>query len=229
MPFTVANKLPVKWVSLNALILSSSKYGESYDRLKVTHEIGLAEPLTADESFYIPPQGKPVDTRAIFPDGTIVNFAGQRVKDLQDEFDKYKAAFENRDFATAEQIHKTLMQLQFLSAVPYKAGQRVLTFEYELAIYPDQNGVFELNLWAPMPSFQVVSGGQVTTTIQLPTNNPNGFNAQILEVNAYQADNNGNLVGTIQPVINQDVLFRRIIVWGWQNDPYFTVKYHYQQ
>lgn len=97
-----ADRIPVKWVSLNAIVLSSSKYGEEYDRVKVTHEIGLDSPLQQDESFYIPAPGKPIDTRALFPDGNIVNFAGQRAKDLDDELSKYGVAVKSGDFETAQ-------------------------------------------------------------------------------------------------------------------------------
>ncbi|EOW9529270.1 hypothetical protein ACO11K_003006 [Bacillus cytotoxicus] len=226
--FTTSNeKISVKWVSLNALVLSSSKYGEEYDRIKVTHEIGLENVLQADESFYIPAPGNPVDTRTIFPDGNIVNFAGQRAKDLDDEIQKYETAIKERDFEKAEKMHQLLMATKFLNSVPFSAGKQVLTFDYELALFPDENGVFDLKMWAPMPSFQLVTGGQITTTIQMPSTNNNAFNAELIDVKGFSADEQGNLQNEIPAALNQEFLIRRLLVWTWQNDPLFNIKYKY--
>lgn len=225
---TSTEKIPVQWVSLNALVLSSSKYGEAYDRIKITHEIGLSSPLQQDESFYIPPSGKPIDVRTSFPDGNIINFAGQRAKDLDDELSQYGSAIKAQNVAEAERLHQLLLHTSMLTPVPFKAGKTVMTFDYELALYPGDNGVFELCLWAPMPSFQIQPGGQITATIQLPSSNSQAFKAQLVEPpKGYQADSQGNLGSEIAPVLDQEYLLRRIIVWTWQNDPYFKVKYQY--
>src|SRR5690606_3094946 len=129
--------------------LSSSKYGLEYDRVKVLQEIGLDQPLAADEHFYIPPAGKPFDVRKVFPDGNITNFAGQRFKDLQDELDQYEEALKNGDAEKMHELHELFIATTILTPVLFKAGTQVLTFEYELAIYPNSENVFEINLWAP--------------------------------------------------------------------------------
>lgn len=225
---TSLERLNIRWVSLTATILSSSRYGAEYDRVKILHEIGLEIPLQQDETFYIPPQGKPLDTRTAFPDGNITNFAGQRFKDLNDELAKYAEALKNGDRDKMNELHQLFLQTTILSPVLYKAGTQVLTFEYELALYPNDNNTFELALWAPMPTFNVVPGGQVTTTIQLPSTNNNAFRANLLEAKGFIADAQGNLGGEISPALHQEVGLRRIISWNWNNDPYFKVSYQYQ-
>lgn len=221
-------KLNVSWVSLNATVLSSSRYGEEYDRLKVLHEIGLETPLQQDETFYIPAKDKPLDTRTAFPDGNITNFAGQRFKDLQDELELFKAALQEGNAERLEEMYQLLKSTTILSSVVYKAGTRVLTFEYDLALYPNQNNVFELSLWAPMPTFNVVGRGQVVATIQLPGGGEH-FRCALLEAEGYLPDEQGNPTGgTVGKSIDNDLGLRKIIGWVWQNDPLFKVRYQYQ-
>lgn len=227
--FTVNNeKLNVNWVSLNATVLSSSKYGEEYDRVKVLHEIGLSAPLVEDESFYIPAKDKPLDTRTTFPDGNITNFAGQRFKDLQDELAQFEQALKEGNAAKLEELYNLMKSTTMLSALVYKKGTKVLTFEYELALYPQENKVFELALWAPMPTFNVATGGQVVANIQLPGNGPQ-FKCTLLEAEGYIPDPQGNPTSqTVSKVVDSDMGLRRVIGWSWQNDPLFKVRYQYQ-
>jgi|GEM_PF-2378528 len=226
--FTVAQKLDVRWVSLSSTVLSSSRYGLEHDRVKVLHEIGLSSPLAEDESFYIPPVGRSVDTRVVFPDGNITNFAGQRFKDLQDELQKYSDAVRTGDVETMKRLHELLMTTTaMLSPVLFKAGTQVLTFEYELAVHPNAEGVFEIALWAPMPSFNVAGQGQVTASIQLPSNNSLGFRAEILGAQGFHADAQGNPTGEVPKVLDAAVGLRHIVAWNWQNDPLFKVSYRY--
>ncbi|MFZ7947256.1 MULTISPECIES: hypothetical protein [Bacillaceae] len=221
-------KINVAWVSLNATVLSSSKYGEEYDRVKVLHEIGLESPLQQDETFYIPVKDKPLDTRTIFPDGNITNFAGQRFKDIQDELDKFKDALQQGDAVKLEEMYQLLKSTTILSAVVYKAGTKVLTFEYDLALYPNEERTFELSLWAPMPSFNVVGRGQVIANIQLPGGGEQ-FRCAVLEAEGYIPDAEGNPTGqVVGKTIDSDLGLRRVIGWVWQNDPLFKVRYQYQ-
>lgn len=221
-------KINVSWVSLNATVLSSSKYGQEYDRVKVLHEIGLSGALSQDTSFYVPAKDKPLDTRTTFPDGNITNFAGQRFQDLSDELEKFKQAVQE---GNAEQMDKMFNQLRsttLLSSVVYKKGTKVLTFEYELALYPNEKNEFELALWAPMPTFNVATRGQVVTNFQLPGSGPQ-FNCKLIEAEGYIPDANGN--PTQQKVakkVDSDMGLRRIIGWVWQNDPLFKIRYQYQ-
>lgn len=225
--FTVAQKLDAQWISMSAIVLSSSRYGLEYDRVKVLHEVGLAAQLVEDENFYIPPAGRIVDTRTVFPDGNIVNFAGQRFKDLQDELQQYLDAVKTGNAAQMEEMHKLLMSTTMLSPVLFRAGTQVLTFEYELALHANAESVFELSLWAPMPSFNVT--GQVTASIQLPSNNSIGSRAQILEARGFHADAQGNVTGNeVTKVLDNSVGLRHIVAWNWQADPLFKVRYQYQ-
>jgi len=225
---TVANKLPVNWVSMQATVLASSRYGLEYDRLKVLHEIGLAQPLASDESFYVPPVGRAIDTRKVFPDGNITNFAGQRFQDLQDEIARYADALKAADVAVMDEMHELLKATAMLSPVIFKQGTHVLTFEYELALYPNAEQVFELALWAPMPSFEVSGRAQITATVMLPSSNNFAFNARVLEAVGHQPDAQGNPVTEVPKVLDSEYGLRHILVWNWQNDPLFRVKYQYQ-
>jgi len=221
-------KITVDWVSLSATVLASSKYGEEYDRVKVLHEIGLNAPLPADETFYIPAKDKPIDTRINFPDGNITNFAGQRFKDVQDEIDKFTQAVKEGDAASMDKMYEMLKSTTLLSTVVYKKGSKVITFEYELALYPDEKGEFNLSLWAPMPSFNVATRGKIAAIIQLPGSSE-PFNARILESAGYIPDKNGNPTDrTVSKQLDKDYGLRHIISWTWQNDPLFKVRYKYQ-
>ncbi|AND41437.1 hypothetical protein [Cytobacillus oceanisediminis] len=221
-------RINVTWVSLNATVLSSSRYGEEYDRVKVLHEIGLEAPLPHDESFYIPAQGKALDTRTNFPDGNITNFAGQRFKDIQDELEIFKEALKTGNAEKLDEMYKLLRTTTILSSVVFKAGTKVLTFEYDLALYPKEDKTFELGLWAPMPTFNVVTSGQVVTNIQIPGNGPQ-FRCSLLEAEGYIPDAQGNPTGqTVSKTIDSEQGLRRIIGWVWQNDPLFKVRYQYQ-
>lgn len=227
MSFTVTDPLSTSWVSLTAVVLSSSRFGTEYDRLKVLHEIGLSSPLPADETFYIPPQGKAIDTRVSFPDGTIINFAGQRFKDLQDEINQYADAVRAGNADLMNQINQLMLSTTMLAPVVYKAGTQILTFEYELALYPNSENAFDISLWAPMPSFTVQAGGQVTGIIQLPSEASQAFRANVIEAKGYLPDGQGNPSQEIAPVFDQSCGLRRIIAWSWQNDPLFRVRYQY--
>lgn len=224
--FTVAKPLPVHWVSLTAVVLSSSRYGVEYDRVKLLHEIGLVQPLPEDETFYIPPMGKSIDTRTAFPDGTIVNFAGQRFRDLQDELQQYFDAVKEGNADKMNELHQLLLATTMLSPVVYKAGTRILTFEYELAVYP-KDGTFEIAVWAPMPSFALAERAQVTTSIQLPSSNNLGFRARVVEAEGFQPDEHGNPKVQVPKVLDHEFGLRRIVAWNWQKDPFFRVKYQY--
>jgi hypothetical protein len=222
---TNAEKINVSWVSLSARVLSSSKFGLDYDRVRVFHEIGLQQPLVEDERFYIPPSDKALDTRENFPDGTITNFAGQRFKDIQDELDKYTQAVKEGNSQLMDELHKVLKSTTILAPVVFKQGTSVLTFEYELALYPNHEQVFDLSLWAPMPTFNVVPGGKVVTMIELPGSH---FNTQVLEAEGYLPDGEGNPTSqTVSKVLNNDFGLRQIVSWVWQNDPLFKVRYKY--
>jgi hypothetical protein len=227
MTITVnSEKLNVKWVSLSATVLSSSKYGQEFDRVKVLHEIGLHSPLATDETFYIPAKDKPIDTRLNFPDGNITNFAGQRFKDIQDELDKFAQAVRDGNAQEMEKMYQLLKSTTLLAPVVFKKGTQVLTFEYELALYPNEDNTFNFALWAPMPTFNVVPGGKVVTTIQLPGNEP--FGATILESEGYIPDSKGNPTAQkVGKAFDQNYGLRRVICWVWQNDPLFKVRYKY--
>lgn len=210
---TNAEKINVSWVSLSARVLSSSKFGQDYDRVKVFHEIGLQEPLTEDEKFFIPPSNKSLDTRTNFPDGNITNFAGQRFKDLQDELERFAQAVRDGDAQTMDELYKTLKSTTLLAPVVFTKGTSVLTFEYELALYPNSEGQFDLALWAPMPTFNVVPGSKVVTMIELPGSH---FNTQILEAEGYIPDSEGNpTTQTVSKVLNNDFGLRYIVSWVW--------------
>ncbi len=225
---TNQEKLNVNWVSLQATILSSTKFGAEYDRVKVLHEIGLTSELAVDETFFIPAKDKPLDTRANFPDGNITNFAGQRFKDLDDEIQKYLAAVKEGNASQMDEMHKLLKSTTLLAPVIYKKGTKVLTFEYELALYPKEDKTFELAIWAPMPTFNVATGGQVVATIQLPGSSPH-FKCALLEAEGYIPDPQGNLTNQrASKVVDKDMGLRRIVGWQWQNDPLFKVRYQYQ-
>jgi hypothetical protein len=224
---TVTEKLNITWASMSATVLSSSKYGSEYDRVKILHEIGLQTPLAQDESFYIPPQGKSIDTRVIFPDGNITNFAGQRFKDLQDELSQYEDAVKNQDVAKMQELHQLFLSTAMLTPVVIKAGTAVLTFDYELAIYPKE-GSFDFACWAPMPSFAVVPGGQVTAIVQLPSLSGKAFKVSELLTSGLIPDAQGNPTGSEVPkVVDSDFGLRHIVGWNWQNDPLFKVHYKY--
>lgn len=225
---SVSDKLNIRWASMTATVLSSSRYGLEYDRVKVLHEIGLENPLQKDESFYMPPQGKPIDTKTLFPDGTIVNFTGQRFNDLQDELAQYAEALRAQNSELMQTIHQTLSATTMLSPVLFKTGTGVLTFEYELAIYPNTEGYFELQLWAPMPSFAVVPGGQVTATLQLPSQSGQAFKVSELQTAGFIPDAQGNPTGgEVSKSVDSDYGLRHIVVWNWQNDPLFKARYKY--
>jgi hypothetical protein len=225
---TVNEKIDITWASLTATVLSSSRYGAEYDRVKVLQEIGLAAPLIEDESFFVPPAGKPFDTRTVFPDGNITNFAGQRFKDIQDELSKYGQAVQLQDVTLMNELHELLKATTMLTPVVFKKGTQVLTFEYELALYPStEPNVFELALWAPMPSFRVIGQSQITAGISLPSSSNRAVQATILEAVGYEPDAQGNIVAEIPKVIDQSYGIRHLIAWNWQNDPLFRVKYQY--
>jgi hypothetical protein len=170
-----------------------------------------------------------LDTRTSFPDGNITNFAGQRFKDIQDELELFKEALQVGNAEKPDEMYKLLRTTTILSSVVYKAGTKVLTFEYDLAIYPKDDNTFELSLWAPMPTFNVVTSGQVVTNIQLPGSGPQ-FNCSLLEAEGYIPDAQGNPTSqTVSKTIDSDQGLRRIIGWVWQNDPLFKVRYQYQR
>lgn len=222
-----SEKLNIKWVSLSATILSSSKYGQEFDRAKILHEIALENPLVEDETFYIPAKDKPIDTRLNFPDGNITNFAGQRFKDIQDELERFSQAVKDGNAAAMEELYQMLKSTTLLAPVVFKQGTQVLTFEYELALYPNDENTFELSLWAPMPTFNVITQGKVVTTIQMPGQEQ--FGATILEAEGYIPDADGNPTEqTVSKNLDQNYGLRHIVGWSWQNDPLFKVRYQYQ-
>lgn len=112
-----------------------------------------------------------------------------------------------------DELFRVLKSTTLLAPVVYSAGTTVLTFEYELALYPGEDKVFNLELWAPMPTFSVVPGGQVATTIQIP-GSIQPFTATILEAEGYIPDAQGN--PTEQKVdkrLDQDFGLRHIVSW----------------
>lgn len=227
---TVANPIDIRWSHVNCTVLSSSKYGLEYDRVKVLHEIGLHAPLAQDESFYAPPAGRAIDVRTVFPDGNIVTFVGQRFSDLQDELAKYGQALQQGNIDEMNRIHELMKSVTALSPVMFKAGTQVLTFEYELALHPIQNSPldFELTLLAPMPSFRPAGQAQITVLVELPSSNNLAFNAQVIEAVGHQFDPaTGAFTGEVPKVVESDYGLRKIIGWNWQTDPYFRVRYRY--
>ncbi|MFS0841288.1 hypothetical protein [Paenibacillus sp. 1P03SA] len=228
---TVSNPIDIRWSHVSCTVLSSSKYGLEYDRVKVLHEIGLSSPLPQDESFYAPPANRAIDVRTVFPDGNIVSFVGQRFSDLQDELSKYGQAVAEGNVAEMNRIHDLMKSTTMLSPVLFKAGTQVLTFEYELALHPTEGTTsdFELTLLAPMPSFRPSGQSQITVLVELPSSNNLAFNAQVLEAVGYQFDpTTGAVTGEVPKMVDGDYGLRRVIVWNWQVDPFFRIQYRYQ-
>ncbi|MBW7476298.1 hypothetical protein K0T92_16315 [Paenibacillus oenotherae] len=227
---TVANPIDMTWSHVSCTVLSSSKYGLPYDRVKVLHEIGLASPLTQDESFYAPAVGRPIDVRTVYPDGNIVTFVGQRFADLQDELSKYGQAVASGNLDELNRLHELFKSVAMLTPVLFKQGTQVLTFEYELALHPmaEDSTDFELTLLAPMPSFRPVGQSQITVLITLPSPNNVGFGATVIEKNGYAFDPaTGQVTGEVPLQLEQDYGLRKVLVWNWQQDPYFRVHYRY--
>ncbi|AOZ94865.1 hypothetical protein [Paenibacillus crassostreae] len=123
---TVTNPIDIHWSHVGCTVLSSSKYGLEYDRIKVLHEIGLNAPLAQDESFYAPPANRAIDVRALFPDGNIVSFVGQRYSDLQDELQKYSQAVADGNVEELNRLHHLFLSTTMLSPVLFKAGTKYL-------------------------------------------------------------------------------------------------------
>lgn len=126
----------------------------------------------------------------------------------------------------ADEVYKLLRQTGILSRVPVKAGTRVITFEYELALFPGQDGTFNLQLWAPLVSFQVVPQGQVVASIQTP-GSTFGFRSQLIEASGWIPDAQGNPTTQLDPVINSDLGLHHVFAWRWENDPFFRIQYRY--
>lgn len=228
---TVTNPIEIRWSNVRCTVLSSSKYGLAYDRVKVLHEIGLQSPLAQDESFYAPPANRAIDVRSVFPDGNIVSFVGQRFSDLQDELAKYGQALAEGNAEEMNRIHELMKSVTMLSPVLFKAGTQVLTFEYELALHPMEGSAsdFELTLLAPMPSFRPAGQAQITVLVDIPSSNNLAFNAQVLEAVGHQFDpSTGAVTAEVSKVLDADYGLRRIIGWNWQSDPFFRVHYRYQ-
>ena len=228
---TISNPIDIHWSHVSCTVLSSSRYGLAYDRVKVLHEIGLQSPLIQDESFYAPPSNRAIDVRTVFPDGNIVSFVGQRYSDLQDELQKYGQAVAESNVEELNRLHQLFLSTTMLSPVLFKQGTQVLTFEYELALYPtdDSSSDFELTLLAPMPSFRPVGQSQITVLIDLPSSNNMAFNADVLEANGYQFDPmTGDVTGEVPKLVEGDYGLRKVIVWNWQVDPFFRVHYRYR-
>jgi hypothetical protein len=227
---TVSNPIDMTWSHVSCTVLSSSKYGLPYDRVKVLHEIGLQSPLAQDESFYAPAVGRPIDVRTVYPDGNIVTFVGQRFSDLQDELTNYGQAVANGNIDELNRLHELFKATATLTPVLFKQGTQVLTFEYELALHPIAEGSsdFELTLLAPMPSFRPVGQSQITVLIDLPSSNNVAFNATLLEKNGYIFDPaTGVVSGEVPLLVEGDYGLRKVLVWNWQQDPYFRVLYRY--
>ncbi len=93
-------------------------------------------------------------------------------------------ALRNGDTEKLDEMYKLLRPTTILSSVVNKTGTKVLSYEYDLASYPKEDNTFELALWAPMSTFNVVTSAQVVTNIQLPGSGP-PFNYSLLEAEGY--------------------------------------------
>lgn len=89
---------------------------------------------------------------------------------------------------------------------------------YDYTIYPDASGNFYVYAKLPFRSFQMPGGGQVRLIVVLPTG------AQFDPAETKGIALNGQTVEEQQAVAANG---RQVISFFWQNDPDFTVKYHY--
>ncbi|MFL6137373.1 MAG: hypothetical protein ACJ74O_06175 [Frankiaceae bacterium] len=123
---------------------------------------------------------------------------------------------QEREQALAAAIKQAAAEGGYSSAVlTVPPGQRQLRFFMSFAAPKASDGTYSFTLLAPLSSFTLQTGGTVGVVTLLARG------ASLVSATATNSSSSEIAVA------QQSMGGRLVLGWAWQNDPTFTVKYHY--
>lgn len=207
---------------LTAMIHNTSQSnGDQYDLVHVETIVKTDAPIPQDKYWYVPSgvTSNPV-ADAIFKAKSISMYPTSEEELLngtQDIFDQAKSG--NFD-GTLEDASK-LMMLSLMkkqSIEPLVGSPNCYRLAYDYKIFPIANN-FDFKVQLPFSGLGMIGGSVVQMTVIMPLNS-------VLDPTATEgvAINGQKIEELVTPIAN---IGRNIISFKYQNDPMFTIRYHY--
>jgi hypothetical protein len=200
---------------------TSQSNGGQYDLVHVETIIKTDSPIPQDKYWYVPSgvTSNPIaDTvfkslnMSMYPTSEEELLSG-----TQDIFDQAKSGnFEGTLEDSSKLMMLSLMKKQ--SIEPLVGTTNCYRLAYDYKIFPVNNN-FDFKVQLPFSGLGIVTGGIVQMTIIMPLNS-------VLDSQATEgvAVNGQKIEELITPIQN---IGRNIISFKYQNDPMFTIRYHY--
>lgn len=230
MAFEELHSIPVSKVDTTIDIVGKGDGGHERDEVLVTSSVTLVSDLGSESVTLLLPLASDAQQKPVvrYTDEPLTGPAVFEFDEVErSEYDEQlverlgrladgSSKREQRDVAVsigrcASSISAAVLQV--------KPGQRELRLFYKIAAERVGDREFEFAVIGPLPSFVIQPGGTIGVVTVMPRN------TQVIFAQALQNPNDpASEIGTRQ---DSNLGYRQLIVWTWQNDPLFKVRYRY--
>lgn len=208
-------------VTLNGV---SRHNGNQYDMCHVEMLLVTSEPLSQENYWYIPKEDGssiPPEVLKILNLGAISMYPQHESTLKQGLDDTLQQALDGNTTEVYNDAKRLLLLslLKKMSLTPVVGSNNVYSLKYDYKLYPNENGSFEFSIQLPFDTLTLVPGGRVQCTVVAPINS------------IIDAVNTKGLTPDNQEIQEENFMvsksYRPIVAFDYQNDPTFTVSYHY--
>lgn len=210
---------------LTAMIHNISRSnGDQYDLVHVENIIKTDTPIPTDKYWYVPSgaTSNPI-ADLVFKSTNVSMYATSEEELLAGTADIIEQAKSGNFNDTCNDASKlmmmSLMKKQALEPVTGAPNLYRLSYDYKIFPVLNTSNTYEFKTQLPFSGLSIANGGVVQMSVIMP------LNCQIDPVITEGVDNNGQKIQeTITLITN---LGRNIISFRYQQDPLFTIRYHY--
>jgi hypothetical protein len=202
----------------------SQSNGGQYDLVHVENIIQTDEPIPQDKFWYVPNgvTSNPIadmifnaKNMSMYPMSEDELLAG-----TSDVIDQAKAgSFDGVLEDTSKLMMMSLMKKQALEPITGTTNMYRLSYDYKIFPQVNTTNIFDFKVQLPFSGLGVAVGGKVQMTVIMP------LNSQVDPIVTEGVDLNGLKIEELITPINN--IGRNIVSFMYQNDPVFTIRYHY--
>jgi hypothetical protein len=202
----------------------SQSNGGKYDLVHVENIIQTDEPIPQDKFWYVPNgvTSNPIadmifnaKNMSMYPMSEDELLVG-----TSDVIDQAKAgSFDGVLEDTSKLMMMSLMKKQALEPITGTTNMYRLSYDYKIFPQVNTTNIFDFKVQLPFSGIGVAAGGKVQMTVIMP------LNSQVDPIVTEGVDLNGLKIEELITPINN--IGRNIVSFMYQNDPIFTIRYHY--
>lgn len=209
---------------VTAIINGTSRYGSGFDTCHVEMLLVTDTPFPAETSWYVPNQDGstvPPDVNQILNLGQIKMYP-QSEATLTQGIDDVKQQALNGDLQGVLDDMQKLILLALLKKVqltPVLGTANTYMMKYDYKIFPNVQNSFNFYIQLPFDTLTLAAGGRIQCTAITPSGSViDPVNTKGIDLNGTELQEQiGNAVASNRPVVS----------FVYQNDPIFTICYHY--